>query len=72
MAGSSKPLVVTAEIGYGKSALLSTWIDGHQRECENDAVVYVFVGASEKSTSMYIKSFYLVEDAFGCTPAFIV
>ena len=68
---SSKPLVVTANVGYGKSALLSTWIDKREQKDHNDALVYVFVGASEESTSVYLdisfsKSYFLVADKYLC------
>ena len=51
--GNNQPLLVIGDTGYGKSALLSTWIHKHKRKSPDDALVYVFAGASELSVSVY-------------------
>ena len=54
--GNNQPLLVVGDAGYGKSALLSIWIHKHKEKSPDDALVYVFAGATEGSASTYFLS----------------
>ena len=51
VAGTGKPLVVSGEAGWGKSALLANWIAHYQKEHPDNLVLYHFIGGAPDSTN---------------------